>query len=359
MPWTTPTLRSVRETVRGEITTSLGRASFVGNSVLRVMADAMAALTHLTLRYLDWLALQFLPDTAEHEWLDRHGDIWLVNADGSIGRKDGTFATGTVTVVGLTGTIIPSGARLSGDDNWPYQTTAAVYVTDAGAPAPVQALNVGAVGNRTAGDVLSFDTAIAGVNGSAAVVSIDGGTDVETDDELRQRILLRIQKPPMGGDADDYVQWCLQVPGVTRAWCSPLEMGIGTVTVRFMMDELRADQDGFPTEDDCNTVAAYMDTVRPVAVKDFYVVAPIPYPVDCQITQLIIDNEDTRAGIEVSMRDMLFSIATPGQTIYEAWKSYAIISAPNVNSFQLINTGDDVMPSPGHMAVLGSIIYDT
>jgi uncharacterized phage protein gp47/JayE len=126
-----------------------------------------------------------------------------------------------------------------------------------------------------------------------------------------------------------------------------------------MMDDLRADQGGFPTTDDCNDVAAYMDTVRPVAVKDFYVVAPIPQPVDCQITQLVTDNEDTRAGIEASLHNMLFDMAIPGQTIYLAWKSYAIMNSPNVSSFQLINTIDDVMSSPGHMAVLGSVIYDT
>lgn len=359
MPWTTPTLRSVRETVRGEITTALGRASFVGNSVLRVMADATAALTHLTLRYLDWLALQLLPDTSEGEWLDRHGDIWLVNADGSIGRKVGTFASGNVTVSGTTGIILQAGMRLTGGDNWPYETTEQVYVSDAGSPVAVRALNAGSGGNKISGDILSFDSPGAGVDGSAPVITLTGGTDEESDDELRKRILLRIQKPPMGGDADDYVQWALQVPGVTRAWCSPLEMGIGTVTVRFMMDELRADQDGFPTEDDCIMVKAYMDTMRPVAVKDFYVVAPIPQPVSCQITQLVVDNEDTRAGIETSMRDMLFLLATPGQTIYLAWKSYAVMNAPNVNSFQFINTTDDVMPSPGHMAVLGNIIYDT
>ena len=45
------------------------------------------ALCHLTLQYIDWLSLQLLPDTAETEWLDRHGQIWLVNADGTTGRK--------------------------------------------------------------------------------------------------------------------------------------------------------------------------------------------------------------------------------------------------------------------------------
>jgi uncharacterized phage protein gp47/JayE len=75
------------------------------------------------------------------------------------------------------------------------------------------------------------------------VVQLTGGTDQETDDELRLRVLTRIRQPPMGGDADDYVAWALAVPGVTRAWCSPLEMGIGTVTVRVMCDDLRATGD--------------------------------------------------------------------------------------------------------------------
>jgi uncharacterized phage protein gp47/JayE len=248
---------------------------------------------------------------------------------------------------------------MTGGDNWPYETTASVYVSDAGSPVAVQALNSGVGGNRVDGDVLTIDTPGTGVNGDAPVITLTGGTDQETDDELRKRVLFRIQQPPMGGDASDYVGWALEVPGVTRAWCYPLEMGMGTVTVRFMMDDLRADQGGFPTEDDCVTVAAYLDTVRPVAVKDFYVVAPIPQPVDCQITQLVTDNEDTRAGIEQSLNDMLFALAAPGQTIYLAWKSYAVMNAPNVSSFLFINTTDDIMPSPGHMAVLGSVIYDT
>jgi len=39
------------------------------------MADANAGLGYLTLLYIDWLAKQLLPDTAETEWLDRRGVI--------------------------------------------------------------------------------------------------------------------------------------------------------------------------------------------------------------------------------------------------------------------------------------------
>jgi uncharacterized phage protein gp47/JayE len=356
MPWTTPTLRTVRETVRGEITASLGRASFVGNSVLRVMADATAAVCHLTLRYLDWVTLQLLPDTAEHEWLDRHGDIWLVNADGSIGRKSGTFARGSVTATGVNGTVLPMGSRLSGSDNWSYETTEQVVVSDVGVPVAVAALQAGADGNREVGDVLSFDSSVAGVGNEAPVISIGGGVDPETDDELRQRVLRRIQQPPMGGAAYDYEAWALAVPGVTRAWAAS-EMGIGTVSVRFMMDDLRASNDGFPFVSDIEIVSAYINSKRPVTVKECYVMSPIRYPVNFHIANLNPDTEAVRAAIELNIEQMLFYYAAPGQTIYTAWKYSAVMGAAGVISFDLVSIEDDVMPSLGHMGVLGDIYY--
>src|SRR5215204_6111505 len=113
MPWTTPTLREVRSLVRDSIRSSLpGADASVPNSVLRVMSDNQGALCHLTLQYIDWLALQFLPDTAETEWIDRHGNIWLVNADGTTGRKMATLAVGSATFTGTNGTIIPVATEL-------------------------------------------------------------------------------------------------------------------------------------------------------------------------------------------------------------------------------------------------------
>src|ERR1700740_1972100 len=88
MPWTTPLLRDVRSLVRDAVAASLpGADANLPNSVLRVMSDNQGGLCHLTLQYIDWLALQLLPDTAETEWLDRHGQIWLGNSGGSQGRK--------------------------------------------------------------------------------------------------------------------------------------------------------------------------------------------------------------------------------------------------------------------------------
>ena len=357
MPWNTPTLRQVRENVRDNITAALYGASFIGNNPLRVMGDVMAGTCHLVLRYIDWLSKQLLPDTAEQEWLDRHATIWLVNSDKTVGRKMATYAEGTVNFSGdIAGVIIPAGSIMN-SGVIEYQTLDEVVATnEALTPGRVRAVDPGAAGNREPGDLLTFSPPIPNVIDQAAVVVMRGGVDTEQDDDLRVRVLERIRKPPMGGDADDYVLWTLSIPGVTRAWSYPNEMGMGTVTVRFMMDDLRANFQGFPLPEDVEAVRAYLDTVRPVAVKDFFVVAPMPQELSLSIRSLVVDDETVRASIEQSIKDMLYDRASPGQTIYRSWIEMAIAQVPNVDHYNL-DFEDTPMQTAGHMPVLGTIVY--
>ncbi len=371
MPWSTPTLRAVRELVRDAVNASLpGADANVPNSVLRVLSDNQGALCHLTLQYVDWLSLQLLPDTAETEWLDRHGQIWLVNADGSTGRKMATLSTGTAQFQGLVdGTVIPTGTQLQSAVGLPINFASANSVvtfetleditTSATAPVTgnIRAVDAGSFGNLPDGTSLAMSPTIPGVSSTAIAYDVTGGTDTETDDELRARILQRIRNPPMGGAQADYVSWALAVPGVTRAWAA-VEQGIGTMTVRFTMDDLRADNDGFPLPQDIAAVGAYIDKMRPVTVKDCFVAAPIKSFVDLTIAGLNPNTDECKAEIEAQLQDMLFRMAAPGQTIYSAWISAAIMQAPSVISFDLVTNDDFVMPNIGSMAVLGTILYE-
>jgi uncharacterized phage protein gp47/JayE len=358
MPWSTPDLRTVRSLVRDSVNANLpGADANVPNSVLRVVSDSQGALCHLTLQYIDWLALQLLPDTAETEWLDRHGQIWLVNSDGSVGRKLATLSTGSVAISGSIWSVIGSGTQLT-NGVMLYETTQQATISSDFAPVsiPARALTPGSVGNLDPGSSLLVVNAPANINSAASVVEMDGGTDDETDDELRSRILLRIRQPPMGGDATDYVAWALAVPGVTRAWPFPQEMGIGTMTLRFMMDDLRAGNGGFPLPDDVDAVAAYINSVRPVTVKDMFVVCPIPYPINARITYLDSDTRSTHDAIVTSLQTVFFNRSKPGQTWYRAWLDEGILAAAGVNAYDLV--ADDVaMPSNGYMPVLGDVTY--
>jgi uncharacterized phage protein gp47/JayE len=355
MPWNTPTLRSVREMVRNDVSASLSGAVMIGNSVLRVMSDAMAGCTHLVLRYIDWLARQFLPDTAEQEWLDRHGNIWLTNADNTKGRKSATYAEGIVSFTGNNLFVIPSNSVLE-SLGVTYETTEEIIIGTTATTGPVRCLQAGAIGNLEPNETMTFQTPLAGIDTSAIVQIMDGGTDQETDDELRERVLLRIQNPPMGGDATDYVQWALAVPGVTRAWAVQ-EMGPGTITVRFLMDDLRSSNYGLPTAPDIQTVFDYIDLKRPVTVKDLFVEAPVPYFYDITISELSNDTEAVRAAIEASIKAMEFRKSKPGQTWYRSWVDEAISAAVNEDHHEL--TFDTaIMPQVGYMPFVRTINYD-
>jgi uncharacterized phage protein gp47/JayE len=361
MPWSTPPLSQVRSLVRDAIHGALpGSDATIPNSVLRVMGDAQGALCFLTLEYLDWLALQLMPDTAETEWLDRFGNIWLTNADGTTGRKKMTLAAGTIAATGIPGTPIAQysqlgvGSGISGTYQTTEQATLGAGPTQIAAQATFAA--AGSIGNLDPGTAMQFLAPPLGVDGAATVIQMTGGTDTETDDELRARVLERIRQPPMGGDMDDYVQWALAVPGVTRAWCYPQEMGIGTVTVRFMMDDLRAGNGGFPLPQDVDAVAAYISIQRPVTVKDFWVLAPIPFNIDLHITNLDSDVEATRGAITASLLNEFRARSKPGETWFKAWSDEGIMAAPGVNSYALPGT-DIAMPSPGYMPTLGDITY--
>ena len=194
----------------------------------------------------------------------------------------------------------------------------------------------------------------------STVVSLMGGTDAESDADLLARILQRTQQPPMGGDQQDYVSWTLQVAGVTRAWCYPQEMGIGTVTVRFMCDVLEAAFNGFPQTADITAVENYLNSVRPVTVQDLYVVAPVAEPINLTINNLVIAANTTLAivqpAIAAQITSMLAAAAIPGQTIFAEWVSAAIRYTQGVVSFDLVFS-DAVMPDNGHLATLGTITY--
>jgi hypothetical protein len=54
---------------------------------------------------------------------------------------------------------------------------------------------------------------------------------------------------------------------------------------------------------------------------------------------------------------MLYAKAAPGQTIFRSWVDEAISNAVGEDHHTL-SFDDAIMPTPGYMAVLDTIIYD-
>lgn len=364
-----PNLDDIRAQGRDDVEAKLPiRATLLPKSPLRVMSDNSAGLAFLVLLYLKNVADNLLPDQANLEWLLRWATIVLQD-----GQKPATFATGTLALTGtITGALVPAGSTFQaggGTVSIVFETTSDTTIGSSPVLAPVRALTAGTVGNLPAGTLLGAVTGIVGVDPAARVIALTGGVDTETVEELRLRVLDRLRNPPMGGDANDYVAWALRVSGVTRAWCSPNEAAVGTVTVRIMCDDLRAtalpSTDGFPLADDLAAARSYIDTVRPVTVREFWVEAPIPEPIDYTVA-ISPDTASLRAATEVSVAAMLAQRAAPAyalngvgqeaQTIYAAWVSDAILNTPGIDYLDL-TMADHVMPTNGSMAVMGTVTY--
>ena len=60
----------------------------------------------------------------------------------------------------------------------------------------------------------------------------------DSDADLVKKILDRIQSPPAGGNKADYIRWANEIVNVKYAYCYPLAMGLGTVVMVIVADEV-------------------------------------------------------------------------------------------------------------------------
>lgn len=362
MPWKLPSLRDRRAQARDVIAANLpGADATQPNSVLRVLGDALALMTHDNDQHLSWVARMMMPDTAEGEFLERWANIWLPQ-----GRKGASGSTGSIVVTGSVGAMVPANAVLTATvadiagqrRAIEFRVINGVTLSTTSAVVAVSAVMTGAVTNLDEGAQLAFVLPPANIDGQATIAApgLGGGADIETDADLLERLLNRIRQPPHGGNANDYAQWALAVPGVTRAWARQ-EVAIGTVTVRVMLDEARSANNGIPDDADLALVKAAIDEVRPITVSEFWVVAPIPQPLDLTISGLASDTPAVRLAIDAELAAMLAARASPGSIIYASWIREAISAASGEDHHEI--DIDNVVPlTAGHIVVPGTVTYE-
>lgn len=355
MPFTRPTLTELIDRVWTDISSRIPggtNSTFLRRSLAGILARAEAGAVHSLYGYLDFIARQVFPDTAEAEYLDRWAVIWLTG-----GRKPATFAGGALTlqVTGPAGVPLPAGTEYRRADGAVFETTEELVLSGPTGLVGLKAQAAGAAGNTPAGNVLSLLQPVAGFTSSATVVSpgVQGGVDQETDQALQARIIRRIQFPPQGGSADDYVTWALEVPGVTRAWVYPGQMGLGTVTVLVGNDDASA---GFiPDPAVVAAAQAYIDQRRPVTAEVF-VLAPtsVAVPVTAAISP---DNSSTRAAAEAELQDLFLRDAAPGGTIYISKIREAVSIAAGVSNSRIDSPTADFVATTGQLPRLGAITW--
>ncbi|EEO26976.1 baseplate J/gp47 family protein [Oxalobacter paraformigenes] len=283
--------------------------------------------------------------------LDDKAGFWLP-ADP---RREATAATGPISVTGRIGDKLGAGTEFIGvTSSHVYAVVADVVFDKTDMTVTVEAIEAGAGGNLAAGEMLMIGTPVGTVGTTAVSGGILGGADRETDEHLRERILERMRNPPKGGDDNDYKRWAKEVPGVTRVWVYPNEMGPGAVTIRFMRD---GDVDPVPGETEIEKVYDHLYAVCPVTVREnLYVVAPLRDNVELNIV-LYPDTDAVRSAIVASVTDFFACESEPGGTLYWSRLDEAISSAKGEYTHKLLSPDDDITAAKGHISMLGDITW--
>lgn len=348
MSFSRPTLSELIARVRADVQSRL-TADQMRRSDAEVYSRIIAAASHELHGHLAFISDQVLYDTAEAEFLDRWASIWL-----STPRKPAVVASGNVSLTGVNGTVIPAATLLVRADGAEFYTLADATISAGVATAAVNASVAGQAGNTLVGTVLAMASPVSGV-GSDVPVNAGGltqGADIEDDISLRARLISRIQQPPQGGAAHDYVTWALEVPGVTRAWVYPKELGAGTVTVRFVRDD---DVSLIPDAAEVLAVQAYIDNLRPVTA-DLTVVAPVPVSLNFTI-EVTPNTLAVKAAVEAELKDLLTREASPGATILLSHIREAISIAAGESNYTMTVPSADITHTTGQMAVMGVITW--
>ena len=344
MSFSRPSLSTLRSRIAADVSGRLLDGSPLrSRSVLSVLVYVWAGACHLMYGALQWYFSQFWIKTAEKEYLERKASTW------GITRKAGARAVGQVTFSGSG--IVPAGSVLRNDSGLLFTVDADVSVPGTGM---VTASETGSASNLERGETLTLVQAVAGVSGSAVVVSMTGGVDAETDDELRNRVLTALRNPPMGGSAADYVTWALEVPGVTRAWCYPLYLGLGTVGLSFVCDG--QDDSPLPDEEMVRRVQEYIEECKPVTA-DVMVFAPRAVPVDIRL-RIVPDTSAVREAVKAELHDLFTREAEPGVTLLKSHIDEAVSITSGEEDHLLLEPAVNIVPASGELPVLRNVTFE-
>ncbi len=378
MPFARKTLTQLRDTALQDVKAARifdATTGAVINPVLlefdplTIGAKQMAGLAYEQYGYLDYISLQSTPATATDEAALSWGALVKETP------KAATPHTGTATLPGVPGSLVPAGTELYRADGVSYSTQADATVAAGAVSVTVsyQADLAGSSGTMVAGAALTLNVPGMAASGTVTTV-IAPGTDDELVDDFRDRYLARFASPAQGGAASDYLAWALAVPGVTRAWCLPNGMGAGTVIVYTMWDLARAGFQGFaqgsngvaasesrdtPASGDQLVVADAIYPLRPVTAL-VYSVTPVPLPISFALhpaTAIAIGSAldlAVRSAISASLLDL----ADPLGTVVQLGNVEASITAvAGMPQFTLEGPTLPITPAIGQLPVLGTLTY--
>jgi uncharacterized phage protein gp47/JayE len=348
MSFERPTLNDLVTRIQADFVSRLDLVgAMLRRAMVAVFARVYAGAVHMLHGHLEYLGRQLFPDVSEIEFLERQASLF------GLSRNAPDFGHYEVEATGTNGSVIPAGTRFNSSAGYEYESDAEVTISGGVATVAITALLAGTEPNLVEGAVLTFESPISNVDSTVEVTSVvEDGTDEETDDELRTRLLERMTAPAHGGNEADYIAWAKEITGVTRVWVYPLELGPGTVLVRFARDD---DASPIPDAGEVTEVQEHIDEEAP-AHATVTVAAPVDAPQNFTLS-ITPDTSVMREAIEAELEDFILREGEPGGTLLISAIRTTIGSVPGLEDYTLTIPAADVTLAANQLPSMGTITW--
>jgi len=300
----------------------------------RVLSKAIGGISVLNYEHSMWVLKQLFVKSADNTPvtihnrtltpLQEHGKLVGIYQDLGV-RAEHTIA---ITVITQTGSISSGERVIDADTQLIYTVIGDVALSAATVYATIRATSSGEIGNVDVGTTLYFVSPPSTVEKAVSVTAnLVTGTDPETTEAFRERILTRWMARPQGGSYADYKLWAESYPGVLNAypysgWGDDAipDSAAGQV---FIYLESEGDPDGIPESAFLALVREYIEgTDTGLAtrrnINAYIQMLPISRTAfDVTITGLATsDNANAKTAIESALFDYFLSCYPGGQVGY-------------------------------------------
>lgn len=348
-----PTIDELSQKVRGYFNANMtGVDAYLPQTFLYVTAKVFALIIYPLYYIMSYVSRQIFATTADTEYLNRHA------TELGLTRKASSKSSGKVQVISVAGEAVSQGDILSRSDGTQYIFTTS-FVTTGDDTVTIEAVSEGSIANSVGDTELTL--AVSNENITSITVTDDGlagGSEEETDESLRGRILFRKRNFALTG-TENYFSILLQneISGVTRIFIDDPKDGSGSFTIYFMMDDTYSD--GVPLSADVTNAQAAIDAGYFVGTSPI-AAAPSLQEIPVEITVGETVSATQRDNIILEVQDVIreeggLSTSNVTKTFFKEDIDAAVSRGLGNNNFTVTAPSTDVTIASGSIPTAGTI----
>ena len=224
----------------------------------------------------------------------------------------------------------------------------------------VVSMEAGVDYNKNQGEILEFSVSIDDVTAQAVVTvgGLTGGTDIEDDEDFRDRLQTRKKNPSSHFNSSEVESILRGHALVDRVYIERVTPQVGEATIYFMKDDYE-----IPSAADVETVEDYFEDYLPINddSTNIHIYAPTGTETDFVFSTIGPDTVAMRTAIENNLRAWFEDNVVPNQTVLEDEYRGVIIntvdplSLQKLTAFTLTEPDGDLAPSSGYMVTVGDV----